>query len=197
MIPTPYLFESNMSDEEFQKIGQFAVRWSHIEHTIGNCLRRLLELSPKHATVVIFPLSLDMRMARIDHLSKLQPLAKEQQELFDELRPLIKAMQFLRNTALHGIIVDLGGDREPFFHLRSKDRVLTKEQLFGCEDIVNYTAHIAQAFRVSLGEKDVDRGRIGPLPDRPPIPDFLPNECRAFPKANKAEQQAQPKPSPA
>ena len=43
------------SAEEFQKIGQFASRWAHIEHTAANCLRRLLEFDPKQATVMIYP----------------------------------------------------------------------------------------------------------------------------------------------
>lgn len=190
MIPTPFLFEANLSAEEFQKLGQFALRWSHIDHVIGNCLRRLLDMSPKHATVLIFPLNLDLRMQKIGEISKLQPLTEYQQALFDELRPCIKAMQFIRSSAVHGIVIDVGGDNEPFFHLRAKSRNITKRQLFGCEDIINYTGYVTMAFRFSLGDKENDpEGSTYALPDRPPIPDFLPNECRAFPKADTAKPE--------
>jgi hypothetical protein len=199
MIPTPYRFEAGLSDDEFKKVGQFAFRWSHIDHTIGNCLRRILDMDPKQATILIFPLSLDLRMARIEQayklLSRLRPVSPESKALFDELKPLIKAMQFLRNSILHGIVVDLGGDEEPIIHLRSKDRTLTKAQLFSCEDLINYTAHVVIAFRLSLGEKDDDRGRSYALPDRPPIPDFLPAECRSFPQEDKVTRQSPPRSS--
>jgi hypothetical protein len=183
MIPTPYRFEESVTDEEFKKLGQFTLRWSHIDHTIGNCLRRMLDMDPKPATVMIFPLSMDARMSKIGDLAKkLKPMTLHQQALFNELKPLVKAMQFIRNTAVHGILVDLGPDEGLSFHLRSKQRAVTKDQLFGCEDLVNYAAHVASAFRVSLGEKHDDRGQDYALPDRPPVPDFFPDDCRAFAK---------------
>jgi hypothetical protein len=181
VIETPYRSEANLTDQEFKKIGQFAFRWSHMDHTVGNCLRRLLRLDPKQATVIIFPLSLNDRMSRIEQLAKLQPLSPPSQLLLGELKPLIRAMQFLRNSTLHGIVIDVGGHEEPYFHLRSKDRNLSKAQLFGCEDLINYTAHVVTAFRLSLGEKE-DWGHDYTLPNRPPVPDFLPSDCRSFPK---------------
>ena len=186
MIATPYRFEANLTETDYQKIGQFALRWSTIEHTIGNCLRRLIDLDPKQASVIVFPLSLDLRMQRIELLSKIAPFTDEQAKLFGELKPLIRAMQYLRTTALHGIVIDLGGDHEPYFELRSKgSRKLTKAQLFSCEELINYTAHVVSAFRVTLGEKDASWGPSSlSLPERPPIPEFLPDDCRAFPKAN-------------
>jgi hypothetical protein len=95
MIKTPYHFEADLSDQEFQKIGQFACRWALIEHTIGNCLRVMLGMNPKHATIMIFPLSLDHRMTRIRELLARQPtlLNDYQRSVLEELRPLIKAMQ--------------------------------------------------------------------------------------------------------
>src|SRR4051794_11247706 len=106
MIETPYKFEANFSPEEFQKFGQFAVRWSHIEHTIANCLRVMLNFDPKQASVMIYPLSLDTRMSRMAERIKLIPLQPEQMVLFEELKPLIRAMQHLRTTTLHGTFVD-------------------------------------------------------------------------------------------
>jgi len=188
MIPTPYRFEANFSPEEFQKFGQLAVRWSHIEHTIANCLRVLLKFDPKQASVMIYPLTLDTRMARIGEHIKFIPLEPEQMALFEELKPLIRAMQYLRTTALHGTLVDLFSSEEPFWHLRSKNRMITKSQLFACEDLINYAAHVTQAFRLSLGKKDDDTGDTYALPDRPPIPEFLPDDCHAFPKADRVRR---------
>jgi hypothetical protein len=96
-------------------------------------------------------------------------------------------MQYLRNAVLHGVVIgdEAEGD-PPFFHLRSKNRNLTKAQLFECEDLINYAAHVALAFRLSLGDKEDLRGPGYALPDRPPIPDFLPGDCRAFPKPGRA-----------
>ena len=183
MIPTPYRFEASFTPEDFQKLGQFATRWALIEHTIGNCLRRVLDMSPGHATTMIFPLSLDLRMQRIGDVMERYPLTPGQTRLYRELKPLVRAMQYLRTTALHGIVI--GGESEddaPFFHLRSKNRNIAKAELFGCEDLINYAAHVTHAFRLSLGEKDDPLGHSYALPDRPSIPEFLPNDCRAFPK---------------
>ena len=55
MVKTPYNFEANLSDQDFQKIGQFACRWALMEHAIGNCLRVMLNMEPEDATVMIFP----------------------------------------------------------------------------------------------------------------------------------------------
>jgi hypothetical protein len=121
-------------------------------------------------------------MGRISEHIKLKPLEAYQATLFEELKPLIRAMQYIRNTVIHGVVIDLFADEEPFWHLRSKNRMVSKSQLFSCEDLINYTAHVSLAFRFSLGEKEGDQGRTYALPDRPPIPDFLPDDCRAFPK---------------
>lgn len=184
MIKTPYHFEAELSDQDFQKVGQFACRWALIEHTIANCLRVILEMEPEPATVMIFPLSLDQRMARITELaSQPVPILNEyQKSLLGELRPLIKAMQYLRNTVLHGVVMNFGNDPEQtYFNLRSKSRNINRSELFSCEDLINYTAHVTQAFRLSLGDKQYP-GTDCELPHRPPVPDFLPSECKSFPK---------------
>jgi len=116
-------------------------------------------------------------MQQISKLSDITPMGPYSQQMFDELKPLIKAIQYIRNNVVHAIVIENEKD-EPFFHLRSKGRNLTKAQLFGCEDITNYAAHVALAFRISLGEKGDDRGHNYKLPDRPTIPDFLPKDCR-------------------
>jgi hypothetical protein len=120
MIKTPYHFEADLSDQDFQKIGQFACRWALIEHTIANCLRVMLAMEMEPATVMIFPLTLETRMTRISKLAK--QLTGYQLAVLAELKPLIKAMQYLRSTALHGIVTSMGDDDSPHFHLRSHGR---------------------------------------------------------------------------
>lgn len=187
MISSPYRFEANLSPEEFQKIGQFAVRWAHIEHTIANCLRVLLTFDAKQASVMIFPLSLETKMNRIENLFKITKQGAYQTWLFNELKPLVAAMQYIRNTILHGTPVDIFENEQLFWHLRSKDQMITKAQLFECDDLINYTGHVIQEFRFSLGDKDDDREHSYTLPDRPPVPDFLPDRCRSFPKGKRVE----------
>jgi hypothetical protein len=195
MIPTPYAFEAKFSPEEFQKLGQFACRWANIEHVAANCLRVLLGFDPKQASVMIFPLSLETKMNRIENFSKIKPLSEDQAWLFAELRPLIAAMQYIRNTVLHGAAFDLSEGDEPFFLLRSKDQKITKSQLFESEDIINYTAHVIIAFRWSIGEKNSPWGPPRTLPDRPPVPSFLPERCRAFPTEKRVLPSPQPESS--
>ena len=185
MIKTPYHFEADLSDQDFQKVGQFACRWALIEDTIANCLRAMLKMEMEPASVIIFPLSLDLRMRRISELAKQRFLTGYQLALLSELRPLIKAMQYLRNTALHGIVMSFGDDPDQtYFNLRSKGRNLTRGELFSCEDLINYTAHVTQAFRLSLGDKTYQdhEGHTYVLPHRPHIPEFLPPECRKLPQ---------------
>ena len=197
MIPTPYRFEAHFSAEEFCKIGQLASRWAHIEHTIGNCLRRILDMDPGHATIMVFSLNLDMRMTRIEEIRQRFPLTAEQTALFLEIRPLIRAVQYIRNTVLHGVVIGGGEDPdETTFHLRSKNRNITKSDFFECEELINYAAHVTYALRLSLGEKDDPTEHTYTLPDRPPIPAFLPGDCQAFPEGSKGGKRSPPRPSP-
>ena len=128
-----------------------------------------------------------MRMQRIGEVIKRCPLTPEQTGFFAELTPCIKAMQYLRNTVLHGVVIgDDAEDDPPFFHLRSRNRNIYKADLFACEDLINYAAHVTLAFRLSLGDTEGPWAQHYALPDRPPIPEFLPNEYRAFPMPRRA-----------
>ena len=164
MIETPCRFEQNFSGDELRKIGQFTLRWSYIEHTVANCLRVLLSMESKPATVMVFPLSLHERMVRIGKLDEFQPMPPEAKALYNELTPLIIGMQYVRNATIHGVFVDFLAD-EPFWHLRSKNRELTEAQLVSCEELINYTAHVAEAFRISLGGKEAERDPLPPKDD--------------------------------
>ncbi|MBR0993966.1 hypothetical protein JQ580_24905 [Bradyrhizobium japonicum] len=61
MIPSPYNFEPALSDQEYAKLGILALRWSHIEHILGNCLKVILRLTDEEAVIVVFSLSADQR----------------------------------------------------------------------------------------------------------------------------------------
>ena len=94
-------------------------------------------------------------------------------------------MRHLRNTVLHGVVTSFGDDPDQtYFNLRAKGRNLTRGELFSCEDLINYTAHVTQAFRLSLGDKTYQghEGHTYALPNRPHIPEFLPRECRKLPQ---------------
>jgi hypothetical protein len=155
-----------------------------MEHAIGNCLRVMLNMEPEQATVMIFPMSLDMRMTKIDQLAKLHILNEQQLALLAELKPLVRAMQYLRNTTLHGVVMSFGDADKTYFQLRSKNRNLKRSELLSCEALINYAAHVTLAFRYSLGEKDYPAHTYA-LPHRPAVPDFLPSDCRAFPKEDR------------
>jgi hypothetical protein len=193
MIETPFRFEAKLTDQEFERLGRFLTRWSLIDHIIGNCLRRVLQMDPKPANVMVFPLSFDQRFQKIEKIAEIEPLNEKSAALLAELRPLVKAMQYVRNTTVHGIVIDMEDGSDPLFHLRSKRRQIGKSDLFACEDLINYAAHVVTAFRLSLGDKDNwPEGQPYALPDRPPLPDFLPPECRSFPPTDKLERASQP-----
>jgi len=171
MIPTPFRFEPELSDEDFQKLGRLAMRWSHIEHFIGNCLRALLDLPMDQAIIMIFPLSTEKRLQKIAELAKIKPINAEAQEALTELAAVMKGLQIVRNDTIHGIMSDDESGNK-VFHNRAKQRQLTKEQVFSCEELTNYAAHAVLSLRYALGLKDRPGARH-PLPERPAIPAFL------------------------
>jgi len=77
MIETPFLFEEKISDADFQTIGKLALRWAHIEHILGNCLKVLLRLSVDEAVTIVFPMSLDERLQKIKAIAKLNGLTED------------------------------------------------------------------------------------------------------------------------
>jgi len=188
VIKTPYRFEADLTEDEFETIGRFACRWAVMEHQLGNCLRRLLDFSPEKATSLIFPMNAEKRMQWMSALVEDPPLSDSQVAMFDELQPLIRAMWMLRNNVLHGILIDLSVEEEAYFHLRSKNRKVLKSDLFGCEDVINYTAHLVRAFRFSLGEKEDPEGMSFALPPRPDIPTFLGIDLLKLPLESRVER---------
>lgn len=103
MIETPFLVEEHFTNKEFTQLGQLLLRWSHIENLVANCLKVLLRLDEQEARIVVFPLTLEYRMTKIDDLSKLNPMPPLAQDVFKELKPCIKAMQDIRGSVVHAI----------------------------------------------------------------------------------------------
>jgi len=173
MIEAPFDYESGLSADDFKKIGELSLRWSHTEHVIANCLKVMLRLSDSEAKVVVFPWSMDQRLLRLKELSEVSNMSDEAKAALSELVAVGKAVQYVRNNVVHAIVSKQeNGDH--VFHLRSKQRSLTKEQVFSCEELTNYFAHAALSLRYALGLKGTP-GQRHTLPPRPTIPKFLQN----------------------
>ena len=112
------------------------------------------------------------------------------------MKPLVKAMQFIRGTAVHGVVIDFFSNEEMFIDNRGSKgrRNLTFTQLMECEDLINYTAHIAIAFRLTCGGKDDDRGPDYTLRARPQLPTWLPDNCK-LPREDKVQRTRLRQPS--
>jgi hypothetical protein len=80
----------------------------------------------------------------------------------------MRGLQVVRTNAVHGVLI---GQED--FIVRSKQRMLTKEQIFEAEELTNYAAVLALTLRHELGEPDADYAPPEPLPARPSIPGFL------------------------
>jgi len=188
MLETPFNFEPDFMPEEWQKLGQLTLRWSHIEHVIGNCLKVMLRLSDEEAIVVVFPMSLETRMTRIADLAKLTPLNAQAKAAYDELRYAVSAIQHVRNNVVHSVVLrDASGEHH--FELRSKQRKLSKTQIFAAEELTNYAAYAAISFRYALGLKGHPDAQF-PLPYRPQIPEYLQTYFPKPPSQRRAVRRA-------
>lgn len=121
---------------------------------------------------MVFSLSADQRAERIKQLSEISPLPEYAAEAFEELRPVLKGIQYVRNNVVHSIVGQDDSDGH-VFHLRSKKRSLTKAQVFSTEELINYAGHLVLALRYGLGFKDGSPPTQYEYPERPQIPDFL------------------------
>jgi len=171
MLETPFIFQNQLTPFDFQRLGELSLRWSHIEHIIGNCLRVMLRLSPEEAIVAVFPLGLEQRLKLIRKLKKLSSLNQEALDALAQLEHVMPGIQFVRNSVAHAILIR-GDDGDQVFHLRSKKRSLTKDEIFSSEELTNYAAHAALSLRYALGMKGHEGARH-PLPEKPAIPEFL------------------------
>jgi hypothetical protein len=121
---------------------------------------------------MVFPLNLEQRINRIKDILQITPVDPRAKACFDEFRVVMKGVQYVRNSVVHSIVIEDEAEGH-VFHLRSKMRTLTKAEIFSAEELTNYAAHLAQAFRYGLGFKNSPEPVFYTLPDRPDIPLFL------------------------
>jgi hypothetical protein len=170
MIESAFYFETGFTESDFAKIGRLLVRWAQIEHVLGNCLRVLLGLSLEEAKTKVFKDGGAERVKRIGKHIEENPLTPSAQVAFDELRPVLEGLRFVRNTIAHCVVLE-GDDGKFSFELRSRGHTLTMEQVLSTEELTNYAGHLVYAFRYALGFKEEIYGHE--CPTRPPIPEFL------------------------
>src|ERR1017187_3861932 len=106
MIPTPFRYEANLKPDDFEKIGQLSLRWSHTDHIIANCLKVMLRLTDDEAVIMVFPLTLDARLTRIKEHRAIKPLPPKAEKAFQELQFAMTGLKTIRNTAIHAVLLD-------------------------------------------------------------------------------------------
>ena len=104
MIKSPFKFEEQWTDADFAAIGRLALRWAVIEHILKNCLRTRLGLSLAEANLMIYPLSLEAVLQKIEGLHKMKPPRPKAAEFYAELIPVVRALQVVRNDAVHSVV---------------------------------------------------------------------------------------------
>jgi hypothetical protein len=169
MLASPFRFDEELPAKDFERLGRLSLRWSHIDHMIANCLKILLGLDEDQAMIMIFPLTSEVRLQRIEQLTKLRPMrSPKATKAFQELRKVINGIRAIRNYVAHAVLI------EGVFVMRSKGRrSFTKEQIFETEELTNYVGILVLTLRNELGEPDPLYSPPATLPDRPPIPEFL------------------------
>jgi len=185
MIDIPFNFEPDLQDSEFEKLGRLTLRWAHIDHVIGNCLKRLLRLSDEDAIKVIFPMPEERRMTTINELAPERRLKKDAIIALEALNWVLPGIRMVRNNVIHTVMFQ-DKDGNHYFELRSKRRKLSKEQVFAVEELTNFAAHAVLSFRFALGLKSRVVARHA-LPGRPAVPECL----RAYFQANNPGRKAQ------
>lgn len=173
MIDTPFQYETWLTPAEYEKLGELSLRWSHLDHIIGNCLSAMLKLSTEEAVIMVFSLDASRRLEKLKKLAKIKRLNKDARTALDALSEVMTYIMQVRNNLIHAIMIEDDQDGA-VFHLRSKKRTLTKEQAFSIEELTNYAAHAALSLRYALGIKG-SPGERHPLPEKPDVPDFLHN----------------------
>jgi hypothetical protein len=163
--------EFELNPEEMSKLGELFLVWSHTEHVIAKSLKDILEFNDEEAISLIYPMTLDQKLNYITRLSSRMTVGSR--TYFEELKSVVKAVSKIRNDVAHGVLVN-DTKEGPLFRNTSKDRVVSKEDVLGSQEISNYALGIALGFWTTLGSNRT----VNPLPERPEIPkallEFLP-----------------------
>jgi hypothetical protein len=117
MIASPFRFDEELSSQDYERLGRLSLRWSHIDHMIANCLKVILHLDDDQARIMIFPLTADLRLQRIEELTRLKPLPSDKAKTaFQELRTVMPGIRAVRNNVIHAVLI------KDAFIVRSKGR---------------------------------------------------------------------------
>lgn len=171
MLETPFSFEFGLAPVEFERIGRLSLRWSHIDHIIGNCLRAKLRLTNSEAVIAIFSLPAERRLSNLNDLAKMAPLNSDAFAALTALNWVMPGLRSIRNNVIHAVL-NQDDDGEIQFELRSKQRSYSKAQIFASEELTNFAAHAAISLRMAIGVFGAD-GERHPLPPRPQVPESL------------------------
>ena len=76
---------------------------------IANCLKLQLELDEDQARVMIFPLSTELRLQRMNELAKLKALPSDKAtKAFQELCAVMKGIRAVRTNVAHAVLIGGG-----------------------------------------------------------------------------------------
>jgi hypothetical protein len=156
----------DLTPEEKRKLGELSLVWSHTEHVIAKSLKEILKFDDEEAISIIYPMTLDRKLKYIASLSG--RVTARSRTYFQELKSVVKAITQIRNTVAHGVLVN-DTKEGTLFRSPSRDRVVSKDDVLGSQEISNYALWIAIGFYHSL---DPDES-LSPLPERPEIPKSL------------------------
>jgi len=127
---------------------------------------------------MVLPLNAEGRLNKVWELREIAPLNEDGQRILIELRSIMRGLQLVRNNVIHAFVrEDANGGAA--FYLRSKNRALTREQVFSSEELTNYAGHLAWALWCAVGREGSSHSYS--LPERPDIPEFLRSMIQ-FPK---------------
>lgn len=166
-------FEFALSDSELRDIGELLLTWSHTEQVVGYCLKAALKLDEDRAVKDVYPLSIEKRIhGLIKTRSKLNDDAQMALDAFIEVKDYWQA---IRNAVAHCILIH-DTQSGTLFHLRSKARTFTKDDVFECKELTLYCANVVMSLRYAIGLTNNEDYRK-PLPaEKPFIPAAL-REC--------------------
>ena len=187
MVESPFRYEEDFTEKDYETLGKLSLRWSHIDHVIANCLKRLLRLDDDEAQAVVFQIYADQRFDHILKLDELKPLRGKAADALDALCLVMKGLRQVRNNVAHAVLMH-DGTAHQIFESRKTKRVFTKAQIFETEEITNYAAHAALVLRDELGDKD-PAGAPGPLPPRPAIPGWF-DKLQRYTRKTKRRQKS-------
>lgn len=194
MLETPFDFEAKITPEEYHKLGRFVMRCALIEQIIGNCLKVMLRLTDEQALLVVFDWTFSKKIDMLRDVGATVKLNARGRAALDEFLAVIRAIQFVRNNAVHGVFYeDPAGKR--VLRRRPKDIEQALEEVFETEELSIYAAHAIYSLRFALGfKKGAIRARFA-LPQRPAVPGFLRTRVQWPQTPSKAAAKRQPPPS--